>query len=632
MSRKNFVSSRSANRKLKTVALFSTLLLSVTACTQPTTNLDSVETQELDVSDEFLLLAQAHSERILGVSPEWATQLGVDESIGGKQFNHRLSRVGPKENSRQIALNDVLRQELGTVDRSLLEGQALITYDIMQESYELAGRQNRFGYGVASLLGAATPYAVNQLYGPHVDLPRLFSGQHRIASSGEMTAYIARLSQYDDVLDGVVTLLRQDAKRGVIPPAFALEAVENYAIKFAEIALEEQTMYVFFNESVDRLDDVPREEKVTAKQKVRHVIEREVYPAYLRLAQAARSLVPDAGTDAGLWRLKDGAELYQVALDNYGANGMTAEDIHMLGLSDVARIQASMDKILKGLGYATGSVADRLVEIANRPGGLAPNTEAAKAELLEELESYVNGVLRIAPEWFGTIPPQELRVKRIPSYEEDSAAPAYYLPPALDGSRPGVFYINLKDTKDWPLYQLKSLVYHEAVPGHHFQASLQQASDDMPLIRNMVYFYEYGEGWALYAEALAEEMGLYEKDPLGNLGRLKLELYRAARLVVDTGIHHKRWSREYAIDWMVGVTGETRASIEREIERYAVWPGQATSYKLGMIQFQQLRARIEDLLGSKFDIGDFHDQLLIDGSMPLPVLVRKIESWAIDQL
>jgi len=231
-----------------------------------------------------------------------------------------------------------------------------------------------------------------------------------------------------------------------------------------------------------------------------------------------------------------------------------------------------------------------------------------------------------AGDWFGTLPTQPVEVRRIPVYEQDSSPGGYYSAASLDGTRPGIFWINLKNTADWPKHMLKTLTYHEAAPGHHFQRSLERGAG-LPVIRTMLGYSEFSEGWALYAEQVAAEMGMYADDPLGDLGRLQSELFRAARLVVDSGLHHKQWTREQAIDYMQGITGDTRDQVTREVERYAVWPGQACSYKLGMIKINELRQQAEEALGADFDIREFHDEVLMTGAMPLPVLERKIDRW-----
>ncbi|MEX0643694.1 MAG: DUF885 domain-containing protein, partial [Parvularculaceae bacterium] len=377
-----------------------------------------------------------------------------------------------------------------------------------------------------------------------------------------------------------------------------------------------------------KVEGLTENERAAYAARAADLVRDVVYPAYQRLSATLDSLKDQAGTDAGVWRLgEQGAAFYQLALNSYGAGGMTGEEIHELGLAEVARLTGEMDAILKAQGLSEGSVAQRFEKIGERPGMIYPNTDEAKEQILVELNAQVAGVMAKAPEWFGAIPETAVEVRRIPVYEQDSSSGGYYTGPSLDGSRPGIYWINLKDTADWPKHTLKTLTYHEAAPGHHFQISLQRAIDDLPLIRNMMGYSEFSEGWALYAEQVAAEMGMYENDPLGDLARLQSELFRAARLVVDSGLHAKQWTREQAIDYMVDVTGDTRASVTREVERYSVWPGQACSYKLGMLRINKLRDKAKTELGDKFDIREFHDQVLLTGSMPLPVLDRKINHW-----
>jgi uncharacterized protein (DUF885 family) len=357
-------------------------------------------------------------------------------------------------------------------------------------------------------------------------------------------------------------------------------------------------------------------------------VEEAVYPAYARLAASIDLIKEQTNADAGVWRLgEEGEAFYQAALSAYGAGTRNGDDVHELGLSEVSRISAEMDGLLKSIGLAGGSVAARMEALAARPDNLYPNTDEGREALLASLREQVAEIMAKAPAFFGRLPESKVEVRRIPVHEQDSSPGGYYTGPSLDGSRPGIYWINLKDTADNPKHSLKSLTYHEAVPGHHFQTAYQRSIKDMPLIRNLLSYSEYGEGWGLYAEALAKEMGMYENDPAGDLGRLQAELFRAARLVVDTGLHSKRWSREEAIDYMVSVTGETRATVTREIERYAVVPGQACAYKLGMLKIQELRTKAEAELGTKFDIRGFHDAVLSTGDAPLPVLEAAINAW-----
>ncbi|GAB4520686.1 MAG: DUF885 family protein [Amphiplicatus sp.] len=583
---------------------------------------------QVDPSTAFLEMADRHAALVLREWPEFASALGAPEEIAGEGYNARLGGYGFEANQRARALNEQFLQELKAFDRSSLSGTAAVTYDVLKYAYEIGARRNQFDFGGATAYGSGSPYIVTQISGPHLLLPRLLQTQHPIDSKENVEAYLSRLAEFGRVFDEVIETIGADAAIGVVPPAFALEGAVRSIRELTAPTPAASPLATTLSAKMDALDALTDEERLRYRARAEELIETVVYPAYARLAAALEALAPQAGSDAGVWRLgEEGEAFYQLALASYGAGAMTGEDIHQLGLAEVARITAEMDAILRAQGLREGSVAERFRQIGARPDMIYPNTDAGREALLNELRAQVNAVMALAPEWFATIPPQSVEVRRIPIYEQDSAPGGYYTGPSLDGTRPGIYWINLKDTADWPKHTLKTLTYHEAVPGHHFQISLQRAITDMPLIRNMMGFSEYAEGWALYAEQVAAEMGMYADDPLGDLGRLQSELFRAARLVVDSGLHHKRWTREEAIDYMVETTGESRASVTREIERYAVWPGQACSYKLGMIRLNALRAEAEEALGEEFDIRAFHDEVLLAGSMPLPVLEQRVRRW-----
>ncbi|MEL6213497.1 MAG: DUF885 domain-containing protein, partial [Pseudomonadota bacterium] len=441
-------------------------------------------------------------------------------------------------------------------------------------------------------------------------------------------AYLSRLEDFGRAFDEIIETINSDAAAGVTPPYFSIEGVIGSAQALRAPAPSEHPLVTALTGKMALLNDVDEEAQAAyAAQAIAHV-ENVVYPAYGRLEATMENLLPQAGTDAGVWRLgPEGEAFYQMALDAYGAGGMSGDEVHELGLSEVARITAEMDAILKGEGLTEGAVSERLAILNERPGAVYPNDDPGREVLLASLREQVAEIMALAPDWFGALPKQKVEVRRIPVYEQDSSPGGYYSGPSLDGERPGIYWINLKNTADNPKLGLKTLTYHEAVPGHHFQISLQRAISDMPLMRNLLSYSEFSEGWALYGEALAKEMGMYADDPLGDLGRLQAEIFRAARLVVDTGLHHKRWSREEAIDYMVAATGETRASVTREVERYAAVPGQACSYKLGMLRIQAMRAEAEAELGDAFDIQEFHDQVLLSGAMPMEVLAARIDQW-----
>ncbi|MEZ5927589.1 MAG: DUF885 domain-containing protein [Parvularculaceae bacterium] len=584
--------------------------------------------ETVNPSTAFLDMADRQAAEALKESPEFATSLGVSEEIAGENYNARLGDYGFEADQRAREINEQYLQELRSVDRSALSGTAAITYDVLKVSYELGARRNEFPFGGAVTWGVGSPYSVTQISGPHLYLPRLLLTQHPVDSKKNVEAYLSRLGEFSRVFDEVSQSLVSDAAQGVTPPAFAIDGAMTAIRVFTGATPEENPLVSTLKEKMESLDSLTPEERGEFAARARDLVSDVVYPAYARLSATLEGLKEQTGGDAGVWRLgEEGDAFYQLALNSYGADGMTGDEIHELGLSEVARIQGEMDAIFKGMGMTEGSVADRFVALGARADMVYPNTDEGRAALLAELNEQIKDLMAKAPQWFGAIPQQSVEVRRIPVYEQDSAPGGYYTGPSLDGTRPGIYWINLKDTADWPKHTLKTLTFHEAVPGHHFQISLQRAIDDLPLIRNMMGFSEFSEGWALYAEQVASEMGMYADDPVGDLGRLQSELFRAARLVTDSGLHTKHWTREQAIDYMVDTTGETRASVTREVERYSVWPGQACSYKLGMIRINALRKEAEEALGDKFDIREFHDQVLLTGSMPMPVLEKKIRAW-----
>jgi uncharacterized protein (DUF885 family) len=583
--------------------------------------------QPLTATQQLEAMAARHAAEVLQASPELATLLGVGEDIAGEGYGARLGGYGFAANERARALNEEFLQEIRGLDRDTLEGQARVTYDVLRDAYQTAARRNQFPFGGATPYASAPPYPVTQLSGPHLQLPRILLTQQKIASAQDAEDYLSRLAEFGRVFDETVETISGDAALLVTPPAFALAGALNSIAAFTAFAPAEHPLTATLAAKLESVEELSASEREAFVRRAAEAVEANVYPAYARLAAALETLKEQAGTDAGIWRLgEEGTAFYAHALAAYGAGGMSPDEVHDLGLAEVARITADMDAILKAQGLTQGSVAERFAAIGDRAGMRYPNTDEGREVLLADLNGQVNDIMARAGDWFGTLPAQPVEVRRIPVYEQDSSAGGYYSAPSLDGSRPGIYWINLKDTADWPKHTLKTLTYHEAVPGHHFQRSLERAAG-LPLIRNMLGYSEFAEGWALYAEQVAAEMGAYADDPMGDLGRLQSELFRAARLVVDTGIHHKQWTREQAIDYMQGVTGDTRDAVTREVERYAVWPGQACAYKLGMLKINQLRRKAEDALGPDFDIREFHDEILLTGAMPLPVLERKVNAW-----
>jgi len=603
---------------------------------EPPTEATIVE--NIDPSSAFLEMADRHAGAYLTTYPEGATQLGAPEAIAGAGYNSRLAGYGFTAQEEMRQLNEKFLQELRSYPRNDLSGTAATTYDILKNAYEMAARRNEFTFGGTTPAGGAvpqvgatwaiSPYLVTQLTGPHLVLPRLMQTQHPLENKDNIEAYIARLEAFGPAFDQIIETVTTDAQTGATPPYFSIEGAMAGITAFTKPAPQNHPLVTTLIEKTSGIAELTEEERGAYQGRATELVGKVVYPAYQRLSASLEPLLAQAGSDAGIWRLgPEGDAFYQMALDAYGGGGKTGDEIHEIGLSEVARITTEMDAILKSEGYSNGSIGERLALLSERADAIYPNTDDGRETLLASLREQVAGIMLIAPDYFGVLPSQKVEVRRIPVYEQDSSPGGYYSGPSLDGERPGIYWINLKNTADNPKLGLPTLTYHEAVPGHHFQISLQRAIKDLPLMRNILSYSEFSEGWALYGEALAKEMGMYDDDPLGDLGRLQAEIFRAARLVVDTGLHAKQWTREEAIDYMVEATGETRASVTREVERYAAVPGQACSYKLGMLRIQEMREQAETELGDDFNIKDFHDRILLSGAMPMEVLQARIDAW-----
>jgi len=353
------------------------------------------------------------------------------------------------------------------------------------------------------------------------------------------------------------------------------------------------------------------------------IVSDKIYPALDRQIALIEKLKPTTRAGDGIWRIPQGDAVYAMALAQATTTTMTPDEVHRLGLAQVAEISGQLDTILKAQGLRDGSVGERLAKLNVRPDQLYANDAAGRAALLAGLNEGVKGMYARLPQAFATVPTQPLEIRAVPVEIQDGAANGYYNRASLDGSRPAIYFVNLKDVGDWPKYTLPSLTYHEGVPGHHLQISLAQESRDIPTLRKIGFFSAYSEGWALYAEQLADELGAYAT-PLERAGYLQSFLFRAARLVVDTGLHAKRWSREQATDYMVATTGFARPRTLREVERYCTQAGQACSYKVGHMAWTRARAKAEAALGDRFDLKQFHE-VLKEGAMPLTILERRID-------
>jgi uncharacterized protein (DUF885 family) len=589
--------------------------------------------QELQVqkqtkeSSAFLAMMDEHSKSLLRLSPTSATSLGVSEDYFGMKFNDKIGDFSVNRIAKIRALRAEIAADMLEVDRALLTGTAATTYDVVASSLAMTEKFEPYIFGAFDALSIFTPYAITQLSGIHIDLPRALQTEHPLENKENVEDYLTRLSLIGEAFTDYADVVRYDAKKGVTPPKFAIKGALNVIDGMTSGLPIDNPLAVVLDNRLKAVTTITMKERAAYVKRAASIISEKVYPGYTNLALALNETLANAQTEAGIWALPDGEKRYELALKNYGAGDKTPEQVHQLGLSEVKRIQAEVDVLLQSVGRTEGDVMTRLIALSEDPSFLYPNTDEGRQALLTKLNAQMEEVEVLLPNILLTLPKANVEVRRISVFEQDSAPGGYYTGPSLDGTRPGIYWINLKNTADWPSYTLPTLTYHEASPGHHLQVSIAQEIKDLPMIRNMLWSSAYGEGWALYAELLAKELGLYKNDIYGDIGRLQSELFRSARLVVDTGIHYKKWSREKAIDWMHKNTGESVASTTREIERYSVWPGQATSYKMGQIRILELRKIAKEKLGDKFDLREFNDQILISGSVNLSVLSANIQSW-----
>ncbi len=546
-------------------------------------------------------------------SPQQATTVGLDKGERAA-LKSRLDDRSAAGKARLLAKARDQRKTLHSIDRATLGEAGKVDYDVVDYQLRTAVEGGeRFTYG--SLGNRFSPYVISQLSGAYRDVPDFLDNQHRIDAKADADAWLARLHAFAVVLDQDLDRARADVGAGVIPPDFAVDTAlgQLRALRGAPV---DQTVLVQSLVRKARAAGLDQDFAAPAQA----IVASEINPALDRQIAFVESLKGKASHEAGVWRLPDGDAYYAAALSSATTTTLTPAQVHQLGLDQVAEITGRIDAILKGQGLTTGTVCERLTALNDDPRQLFANTDDGRTALIDQLNAQIERVYGKLPLAFRNVPATKVTVKRVPPVIQDGAPNGYYQRAALDGSRPAIYFINLKDTHDWPKFGLPTLTYHEAIPGHHLQISIQQASTSIPLIRRTALISAYSEGWALYAEQLADELGLYEGDDLGRAGFLQSFLFRAVRLVVDTGMHFRRWSREQAVDYMVGATGYARGRVEREIDRYCVWPGQACSYKVGHTVWTRLRDQAKTALGPRFEIKDFHDAGLQMGSMPLTVL------------
>lgn len=486
-------------------------------------------------------------------------------------------------------------------------------------------------------------YPVNQMFGVQSNLPSMMESAHKLEDASDVEAYITRLSKFGIKFDQVLEGLRISEEKGIIPPKFVIDRVLSEMTGFRgqkesddinvevidEDPVKANILYVNLGAKIDDIEELSDEQKVAYKLQAENEIRSTVFEAYGSLIAYFQNLKAKATDESGVWKFPDGDNYYQYQLAQNTTTNYTPEQIHQIGLSEVERIKLEMLSILNNEGYtdSTKTIGEVIQGVNSEERFQFQNNDNGRTEVIARYNEILDEISGQLDDAFDIRPKAELEVKRVPEFKEEGSAGAYYNAPAMDGSRGGVFYANLRDVSEVVKFGMKTLAYHEGIPGHHFQIAIQSELEDVPIFRTIGLFTAYIEGWALYSEQLAWELGIYDNDPFGNLGRLQAEMFRAVRLVIDTGIHYKRWTREEAIDYMVANTGMPTGEVVTEIERYIVMPGQACAYKIGMIKILELREKTKNSLGDKFDLREFHNVVLKNGAVPLNILEELIDEY-----
>ncbi|MCW8879560.1 MAG: DUF885 domain-containing protein [Kangiellaceae bacterium] len=556
-----------------------------------------------------------------------ATAYGLDAKDAGGDY------------STKIELYDAgteleMRKELLALSKKIAEFDAEQASSVEKENQKVMASLVRyfaghpkFNIGYIDVWMGLSPFVVNQINGPLIDVPRYLQNDHRVTNEKEAKDYIERLAKFDQMVASITQKLEADVAQGWIAPKVVLKGATNFLEGFIKAKPEEHMLVTALRDKLANVESISTDAKKQLVEDAVRTVSEVIYPSYQAMLERTKSLMDKAPTDSGIWAQPNGEEYYQDAILQLGDSKKSAEQIHQIGIEEVARISKQMDSILKAQGYKEGTVGERMIKLSEEPRFLYPDSDEGRKQLLNDLNGYIAEINDKMAPLFKTKPPYDVEVRAFPVEIQDGAAGGQYTSPSLDGSKPGVYWINLRDMKANPKFSLKTLTYHEANPGHHWQVALNLAQDDLPFLRRIAPYNAYIEGWALYSELVAAELGMYENDPFSDLGRLQAELFRAVRLVVDTGLHYKRWTREQAIEYMAAKTGSAESDVVAEIERYMAWPGQALGYKLGMIKILDLRDSAKSKLGDKFDLAEFHDLVLLGGAVPMNVLEQKVNSW-----
>jgi uncharacterized protein (DUF885 family) len=577
-------------------------------------------------TSELHALVDAQMMRNINREPELRSMLGITGGPAGDT----TGQLNDVSLPRREALRAEMQANLDVIqswDRDRLHGQDQWTQAMVAWFYRTQIDLMAFDWAPAWLPAGASVYAVDQLFSVPVQLPQFMDNQHQVTDAASARRYIERLRAIATKLDQVGDNFDMQARHGVIPPEVALQGAADQIRGLIAPEPAASPFVASLRAKLEKADGIAESQRAELLAQAATAVRDATNPGYARLlARLERALAKKPGNH-GMWALPQGAAYYDAALRWNTSTTLDAEQIHQLGLDEVARIEAEMDRLLQAQGLPEGSVREGIERLAKDPRYAYPDSDAGRQALMADIDRILADMRQRVPRYFEHVPPQPLEVRRIPVLAEAASPGGYYSQPAMDGSRSGVFFINLRDMASYTRWNLPTLIYHEGIPGHHFQIARGQTLTELPLLRRSLNPSAYSEGWALYAEQLASEMGVYRDQPLGELGRLQAEMFRSVRLVVDTGLHRKRWTPERAIAYMRDKTGMTEADARSEVYRYLVQPGQACSYKIGHLKMVELRDRAQRKLGERFDLRAFHDVVLGNGSLPLLVLEQVVDAW-----
>lgn len=545
--------------------------------------------------------------------PTWQTYIGLKTNYG------KLNNNTEEFDLEGLEISKKNLKELREFPYDGLTEQGKLSYKLFEKRIEnnIDGWKWRY-HG----------YPLNQMFGYHSGTPSFMINMHRVSTEQDAWDYISRLKEIKRVFSENMILVKKQKEMGILPPAFVYDKVisdsRNIITGYPFTKKGRSPLYADFRKKVESLK-ISSEKKAKLRRAAASALKdyvREPYERLITFMTEAKKLKKD---NHGAWSLPDGEEYYKWRLKMMTTTDMTADEIHDYGLAEVERIHGEMKVIMKKVGFK-GTLQDFFKHMKTSKEQVYPSTPAGRQAYLDRADRVIKEMEKALPKMFYTLPKAKLKVKAVEAYREKSAGIAFYQSPPLFGDRPGIYYVNLYDMNDVPKYKLEGLAYHEALPGHHMQNAIQSELKDLPKFRRTGGYTAYGEGWGLYSELLPKEFGFY-KDPYSDFGRLSMELWRACRLVTDTGLHSKRWSREKAIDYLTTNTANAELEIMKGIERYIVNPGQATAYKIGMKKILDLRAYSKEKLGDKFDIRGFHDVILRSGAVPLDVMEDLVQAW-----